>query len=217
MPSGRTHDRITLWSLPLIAGFTFEHTQDGTLALLVSGGYLLGGLVLGPDLDIHSCQYRRWGPLRWIWLPYRRCMRHRSWLSHGPVIGTVIRIAYLLGWLAAVSLSLILISTIAYQLTGQIEDWQPLAQALVRDNLTSLERSLHQHGKEGLALFIGLELGSMVHALSDGCESYYKKHLRPRKPARSSSSSPPASLPAPSPPPTCRKPQLPSFKRPMND
>ncbi len=35
MPSGKTHDRITLWSLPGIAGFTSILTRSGDLTLMV--------------------------------------------------------------------------------------------------------------------------------------------------------------------------------------
>ena len=56
--------------------------------------------MLGPDLDIHSIQYRRWGPLRWIWLPYQKALKHRSQLSHGPIIGTAVRVMYLSVWIA---------------------------------------------------------------------------------------------------------------------
>ena len=83
MPSGRTHDRITLWSLPLVMTLSFRATADILLTLIVSSGFLFGGFMFGPDLDIHSVQYRRWGWFRWIWLPYRGSMRHRSILSHG--------------------------------------------------------------------------------------------------------------------------------------
>ncbi len=101
MPSGRTHDRITLWSLPAVAGLSFSLTRNGNLTLLIATGFLFGGLMFGPDLDIHSRQYQRWGWLRWIWQPYQHNLRHRSFLSHGPIIGTALRVFYLASWIAA--------------------------------------------------------------------------------------------------------------------
>jgi uncharacterized metal-binding protein len=74
MPSGRTHDRITLWSLPLVASCTYLITRHSTPTLMICAGFLFGGLMLGPDLDIHSIHYKRWGWFRWIWLPYRGSM-----------------------------------------------------------------------------------------------------------------------------------------------
>ncbi len=128
MPSGQTHDSITLWSLPVVAGLTFERTRSTSLTLVVSGGFLFSGLMFGPDLDIHSRQFKRWGVLRWIWLPYRRSMRHRSFLSHGPIVGTIVRLIYLFsGLLAAVGL-IALVSAIAYWAAGEIDQWNRLTQ-----------------------------------------------------------------------------------------
>lgn len=72
MPSGRTHDSITLYALPIVAGVTFWQTGSSNVTLFVSGGFLFGGLMFSPDLDIYSIQYQRWGFLRWIWLPYQK-------------------------------------------------------------------------------------------------------------------------------------------------
>jgi len=97
MPSGATHDRITLWISPLVAGLTWVLTQSDRLTLITVGTFLAGGLLLSPDLDIRSRPYKRWGWLRWLWLPYQKSIRHRSWLSHGWIIGTLLRIGLELG------------------------------------------------------------------------------------------------------------------------
>jgi uncharacterized metal-binding protein len=104
MPSGSTHDRITLWSLPIITGLTAAVTRSGNLTLLVSGGFLFSGLMLSPDLDLHSLPFKRWGWLRWIWIPYQKAMHHRSVFSHGPLIGTTLRVLYLASWMALLGL-----------------------------------------------------------------------------------------------------------------
>jgi len=175
MPSGRTHDRITLWSLPLVAGLTFERTQSSGMALLVSGGFLFGGLMFGPDLDVHSRQYRRWGLLRWIWLPYRRSMRHRSFWSHGPLVGTVVRLLYLLVWLVLFGLGAIALSAAVYYALGSLDRWQIMAQQVVTLSVEHGGRSLQQHANELLAIVIGLELGALSHSLSDWCGSRLKR------------------------------------------
>ena len=95
MPSGRTHDRITWYLTPVMAGFSYLITHQEHLTVLATVAFLFSGLMFGPDLDIHSVQYKRWGWLRWLWLPYRRLLRHRSLFSHGPIIGTFLRICYL--------------------------------------------------------------------------------------------------------------------------
>lgn len=104
MPSGLTHDRITLWTLPWIVGITYGFTRNGEVTLILSGGFLFSGLMFGPDLDIHSIQYKRWGFLKGIWLPYRNFLRHRSIFSHGLIIGTCVRVLYLFLIVAFVSI-----------------------------------------------------------------------------------------------------------------
>ncbi|YAF95563.1 MAG: metal-binding protein [Nodularia sp. CChRGM 3473] len=164
MPSGRTHDRITLWALPFIAGVTFWQTGSSNVTLLVAGGFMFGGLMFGPDLDIYSRQFQRWGFLRWIWLPYQKSLRHRSFLSHGPIIGTTLRVIYLGCLLAIVAIVMLMIA----QKLGNISfTWQDLGEIL--------GRSLAVYGTEYLALFLGLELGAMSHSLSDWGGSAYKR------------------------------------------
>ncbi|MBE9122546.1 metal-binding protein [Tychonema sp. LEGE 07199] len=164
MPSGRTHDRITLWSLPLVAALTFGHTQSSNLTLLVSGSFLFGGLMFGPDLDIYSCQYQRWGWFKPIWLPYQKSLRHRSFLSHGPLIGTALRILYLAIWIAVFGVLGLVIAEKIGNLAG---NWQSA--------VLGYGRSISEHYIEILAVYIGLELGAMSHYLSDWGGSAYKR------------------------------------------
>ncbi|WP_392532066.1 metal-binding protein [Nostoc sp. C117] len=164
MPSGRTHDRITMYALPFVAGVTFWQTRSSNATLLVACGFLFGGLMFGPDLDIYSVQFQRWGFLRWIWLPYQKSLRHRSFLSHGPIIGTMLRVIYLgclLGILA------IFILVIAEKLCNFSFSWHDLGG--------TIGRSLLEYHTEYIALFLGLELGAMSHSLSDWTGSAYKR------------------------------------------
>ncbi|MDZ8051544.1 MAG: metal-binding protein [Aulosira sp. ZfuVER01] len=164
MPSGRTHDSITLYALPFVAGVTFWQTRSSNVTLLVSGGFLFGGLMFGPDLDIYSVQYQRWGFLRWIWLPYQKSLRHRSFLSHGPIIGTTLRVLYLSCLLAIVA---IVVLAVAEKLWNIAFIWQNVSG--------TVGRSLTSYGTEFLALFLGMELGAMSHSLSDWGGSAYKR------------------------------------------
>ena len=50
--------------------------------------------MFGPDLDIQSRQYTRWGVFRFLWFPYKVAFRHRSRWSHGIIFGTLIRVVY---------------------------------------------------------------------------------------------------------------------------
>ncbi|MDX2098133.1 MAG: metal-binding protein [Leptolyngbyaceae cyanobacterium bins.59] len=164
MPQGHVHDRITLWSLPLIAGGTFVVSRDGNLTLLISGGFLFGGLMFGPDLDIYSRQYKRWGWLRWIWLPYQRMLRHRSFWSHGPLVGTFLRIVYLGFWCG-------LFGAIGLWIAHDFTDIEPVKQWVVQ----TVRQSLQTHPFEYFALYLGLEVGAMSHSMSDWSHSAYKR------------------------------------------
>lgn len=164
MPAGRTHDRITLWALPLAASLGFVATRNGGLVLILCAGFLFGGLMLGPDLDIHSVQYKRWGIFRWIWLPYRGSMRHRSPLSHAPIVGTALRVVYLGAWLGISSLVAIALCNQVWQLGWT---WNQIGEIV--------GRSLTQHKLAWLMLAIGLELGALSHYVADWLVSGYKR------------------------------------------
>jgi uncharacterized metal-binding protein len=102
MPSARTHDAITVLLAAPTAAVAFYLTRDSGLAATAALAEVFGGMMFGPDLDIDSRPYRRWGPARFLWLPYRGAIKHRSRLSHGVVFGAAIRVAYFLGVLALV-------------------------------------------------------------------------------------------------------------------
>lgn len=176
MPSGRTHDRITLWSLPVVAGISQIITRNSHLTLLIAGSFLFSGLMFGPDLDIHSRQYIRWGWLRYLWLPYQKSIKHRSLFSHGPIIGTTLRVLYLATWIGMLAFLVL----VAQRLISAGEWNDPmvspnLARNAALDMARWLKRSLLQRKSEWLALFIGMELGAMSHYLSDWLGSAYKR------------------------------------------
>jgi uncharacterized metal-binding protein len=178
MPSGRTHDRITLWMLPLLAGGAFGLTQRAEVTILITAGFLFGGLMFGPDLDIHSAQYKRWGPLRWIWLPYRQAMHHRSLLSHGLVIGTLGRVLYFtIGLGIFVNLVILGIAIVQHYL-GTLPDWPSFVWQASQTTTSTLLQAIQQHPVESLAALVGLELGAMSHIMADTIGSAYKRWRR---------------------------------------
>lgn len=95
MPSGRVHDGVTFFCVtPLALGaWHIGHEVAGTVAATVA--FTFAGLMFSGDLDLKSSQYRRWGPLRWIWKPYQLFVPHRSVLSHGLLAGPLLRLLYL--------------------------------------------------------------------------------------------------------------------------
>ena len=171
MPSGRIHDRITLWSLPWIVGTTYILTRNGEVTLLLGGGFLFSGLMFGPDLDIYSAQYKRWGILRWIWLPYRRFFHHRSLFSHGLIIDTLIRVLYL--WLIIFAIAIFLLA-IAQLIFGFPWNWQTFT-------LQGIDLLTKEYAAEAIALGLGLELGAMSHSLSDWIGSALKKQRQKKQ------------------------------------
>ncbi|MFN7929135.1 MAG: metal-binding protein [Blastocatellia bacterium] len=86
MPSGRTHDLITLALTPPVFAGAQYYAADMTMAAATTVAMVFAGLMFGPDLDLDSKPYRRWGPLRFIWKPYQMALSHRSRLSHGLVL-----------------------------------------------------------------------------------------------------------------------------------
>lgn len=167
MPSGRTHDRITLWSLPAVTGLSLAVTTSLGLTTWVAAGFLFGGLMLGPDLDIRSVQYKRWGWFRWIWLPYRGSMKHRSPLSHAPVTGTVIRVMYLSIWVGFATLMGL---TLLNEVLALGWSWGDIGNVFWR--------SLRQYQQQAIAVLVGLELGAFSHYVADWLVSTRKRVKR---------------------------------------
>lgn len=108
MASGEVHLRVTLFLAPVAGVTTFLVTGSPALALWSTVG-CLAGVLLTPDLDQESINYVEWMLIRvtlglgylWLafWGPYSTLLRHRSWVSHGPLIGTLGRILYIQGGL----------------------------------------------------------------------------------------------------------------------
>lgn len=105
MSSGRVHAASSIGAaLGVGVGYAIANTSTDLIGLAgVAFGVLLGTLI-GPDLDINSAKnisYHYAGKfgLRWpwsvFWRPYRLGLRHRSPLSHWPLISTLLRIFYI--------------------------------------------------------------------------------------------------------------------------
>lgn len=97
MPNAPAHDAITLISAAAldVAYFRLSPHPDAAVAALFTVTYLFAGYACAGDLDLDSREYRRWGPLRFLWWPYRNLVPHRSWVSHGILFGGAFRAVYL--------------------------------------------------------------------------------------------------------------------------
>ncbi|HKX83242.1 MAG TPA: metal-binding protein, partial [Pyrinomonadaceae bacterium] len=87
MPSGRTHDLITIALVAPAFAVAYAFSGDTPVSIVVTAGLLFGGLMFGPDLDTGSKQYARWSFLKVLWFPYRMFFKHRSRWSHGLIFG----------------------------------------------------------------------------------------------------------------------------------
>lgn len=138
MPNGKTHDKITFIILPIISILSYYFTTDIKSTLILMFTYFFASIMFNGDLDTNSRPYNRWWIFKLIWIPYQLMFTHRSFFTHGLIIGTVIRILYL-G----------IIPFIIFWLKGDLEV------------ITSIDLSIL------ILIFIGLELGSVVHTISD--------------------------------------------------
>ena len=114
-------------------------------------GFVIGGLWLSPDLDTKSLALKRWGILKIIWLPYRKIIPHRSIFSHGPLIGTAIRISYI-----AIIMAFIVLFLNPFGLSSRFGD------------ITSIKQIIQNSSKEIFACLIGIEASALLHLLQDG-------------------------------------------------
>ncbi len=163
MPNANTHDTITFALTPFTyLGAEMYWGGDHVMSVIATAAMLFSGLMFGPDLDLQSRPYNRWGPLRFIWKPYQVALPHRSTLSHGPVLGTVIRIVYFLVMFSLVA------TTLLYARHSYIRGMQTTWSAefnLVKGDMFSFYQ---QADKQYLwAGFLGLCLGALSHTAAD--------------------------------------------------
>ena len=169
MPSGRTHDAITLLLAVPSAIAGYEATRSIASAMVVGVAFVFGGLMFGPDLDTVSRQYSRWLFLKWLWFPYRHFFKHRSRFSHGLILGALIRVIYFMGVLSVIAFAAVYIWA-AYS-GGRLPDLTEFARVwrTIGDGVR------HYLGEHFLLLvFLGLWLGAASHTFTDLAGSFIK-------------------------------------------
>jgi uncharacterized metal-binding protein len=102
MADGATHDRVGIL-IGLAAGAITEIVFPGATAPIMIDA-IGGTLFLSPDLDVRDRKCKAWWrwnrylKLGWYWNIYAALIpHHRHWLSHSPIVSTLIR-AIFLGW-----------------------------------------------------------------------------------------------------------------------
>lgn len=96
MPNGKTHDKITVITTPIVGGFTYLILGDIKTTAFLMSGYLFASFMFNGDLDTNSRPYNRWWLFKMIWIPYQLMFTHRSIWTHGIILGTVVRLIYVL-------------------------------------------------------------------------------------------------------------------------
>jgi uncharacterized metal-binding protein len=154
MPGAHTHDKITLVSGIGLAPIWWVLSPDHSLAtvLTITSAHLISGLIFSCDLDIDSIEYRRWGILRVIWWPYKEAVPHRSWLSHGLIIGPLLRLAYF-------GLIVYGLLWLFFTVTNNPELWQALQQSFVQ--------TIHEYSGQTYAFLLGFVSGGAAHSIPD--------------------------------------------------
>lgn len=170
MPNANAHDAITYALIPFTYLAAEMYWENHAISVIATGAMLFSGLMFGPDLDLNSRPYHRWGPLRFMWKPYQAAISHRSKLSHGPLLGTVIRIVYFL------FVSCVLGATVLYikhlYVYGQQTTWEA-EYGMLRAQLFEI---WDQTDKEYFwGAFGGLWAGAFAHTAADLTWSTYKK------------------------------------------
>jgi uncharacterized metal-binding protein len=163
---------VTLVLAPPTFAVAWGVTGSLVLSAAATAAMVFGGLMFGPDLDIQSRQYTRWGPLRFLWLPYKVAFRHRSRWSHGIVFGTLIRVVYfaavvtLLAWACVYARAVFLAG-------GTPPGWREVMHAWV-----AVEAAAAGYGvgpRFLLAALAGLWWGAASHTLADVAWSVVRK------------------------------------------
>ncbi len=169
MPSGKTHDAITIILAAPAFATAYVLTRDAWISTVVTVGFLIGGLMFGPDLDTASKQYSRWRFFKFFWFPYRNFFKHRSRWSHGLIFGTLLRVVYFMGVATCVAflLSYAYTSYAGGKLPGLWDFtgvWANLREYA--------DRAMGTYG--AIALFVGLWIGAASHTFTDLAGSYIK-------------------------------------------
>lgn len=96
MPDYNTHRVFNYLTFLVISVLLFKLQvviTDMKLFLALGAGFYIGTDFITPDLDIESKAIKRWGRLKFIWLPYKWLFKHGQ-SSHNILYGAVVRIMY---------------------------------------------------------------------------------------------------------------------------
>ncbi|OGI22777.1 MAG: hypothetical protein A2255_02990 [Candidatus Melainabacteria bacterium RIFOXYA2_FULL_32_9] len=168
MPSGKMHDSIAFISIIpmfLLGGCVFNNNPQHIYVFAFAVTF--SQLMFGPDLDVQSRQYKRWGLLRWIWLPYMKLFAHRSRFTHGIIFGPIFRFIYLL-----IVLILLFISTVF--VIGHLLGNNFFLSLLFSVNQVVRDADISSFTPFLLPFIFGIFLGAAIHTITDKVFSFFK-------------------------------------------
>lgn len=182
MPDTATHDIITIVTAAAVVPCAWSLMPGHELgaALVVGGSHVISGLIFSPDLDVDSREYQRWGPLRFMWWPYKELIHHRNWLSHGLVVGPLLRLAY---FITAIYLLLWVLLLLIAPFAGT----NPAV--VLADVRLSARQLVEEQRPLIVAFLLGFITGSAAHTIPDWLQTRTKIQLREwglRRPRRRS-------------------------------
>ena len=171
MPKSHTHEKwALLFAMPLYyIYFKLSGNLMSSIVFFVS--FIFGVFMLSPDLDTKSKSYSRWGFLRFIWLPYRGIMKHRSIFSHLPFVGTLIRTSYLV---ISITLIVCLITYIMLFVLG-IKTHQNIFLVMKNSFVMTFKVILQIKRDYIISAILGMSAGDLIHYILDVFASYLKK------------------------------------------
>jgi len=166
VPKGVVHDRIALLlSLPTLCISNYI-LKDFGLAATLTLSSLLSAFMLSPDLDTKSFSYYRWNVFRFIWLPYRKLIPHRSRFSHSFLLAPILKILYLF----LIFLLVLAIITLLLNIFGFSLSFFALKLAIL-NNLKSYLPYIY-------VILIGLLWANAQHNFADIVLSRFKKMFK---------------------------------------
>ncbi len=105
MSSGKEHSKASLLAAIPVGISVSVYTKDLLAGIAASAG-CVSGIFLTPDLDQEGISRSEWTIIKstfgigfiWLlfWWLYAKAFKHRSFWSHFPIIGTAIRVMYLI-------------------------------------------------------------------------------------------------------------------------
>lgn len=172
MPSGKTHDNIAFVSIIpvfLLSSYLLKFNLAESCIFTLAATF--SQFMFGPDLDAQSHQYKRWGILKWIWIPYRKIFAHRSRFSHGIIFGPIIRCVYFIATLIVAFIMVKILLNIAFGLN--IFD---CLFSELRYLISDLKNSYYINFLTPFlfSLIAGIFLGAAIHTFTDKFFSFFK-------------------------------------------